>query len=409
MRINRIRLTNFRNYGRLDVDVGPSVNIVYGDNGEGKTSLIESVFTGSCVVSHKTSKDKELIKIGESGYEIILNMTDDDGIAYELKDSVELRNDVPFRTLFCNNAQIPRISDYVGICNTVIFAPEDLDIVKGSPSERRKFINLMITKISPVYINLIGHVEKFLKQRSESLKRAASSGKSVDMINAELDYWDYPLCDKMAEMIIYRYRYITILGDIASKYHSIISGTKNENLELKYSTITGCIELIETFLDENDMRDVFITHGLDKANFDALRAIVSSHILKKMLSVRKYDIERCVTSVSVKKDDVELLLNGAQMRIYSSQGQQRSAALSLKIAELEMLKKYTGSTPILLLDDVFSELDQNRRVSLVSAIKGTQIFITCTDRSYIEQEIASLAENIGDIRYFCIKNGSIFS
>ena len=409
MIINRIRLNNFRNYGRLDIDVGPSVNIVYGDNGEGKTSLIESIFTGSCVVSHKTSKDKELIKIGESGFEIILNMTDDDGIEYELKDEVNLHNDNLSRTLFCNNMKIRKISDYVGICNTVIFAPEDLEIVKGSPSERRKFINLMITKISPVYINLLGNVERLLKQRSENLKQASSSGKDINTLNAELDYWDYPLCDMMAEMIIYRYRYITILGDIASRYHSIISGAKNEVLELKYSTITGCIELIETFLEENDMRDTFITHGLDKANFDALRAIVSSHILKKLMAVRKYDIERCVTSVSVKKDDVELLLNGAQMRVYSSQGQQRSAALSLKISELEMLKKYTGSTPILLLDDVFSELDQNRRVSLVSAIKGTQLFITCTDRSYIENEIASLAENIGDIRYLHVKNASIFS
>lgn len=409
MRINRIRLTNFRNYGRLDVDVGPSVNIVYGDNGEGKTSLIESVFTGSCVVSHKTSKDKELVKIGESGYEIILNMTDDDGIEYELKDFVNLNNETSSRSLFCNNVAIRKISDYVGICNTVIFAPEDLEIVKGAPSERRKFINLMITKISPVYINLIGYVEKLLKQRNETLKHAMSSGKDMNIISAELDYWDYPLCDKMAEMIIYRYRYISILCDIASKYHSIISGAKNEILDLKYSTITGCNELIETFLDENSMRDTFIAHGLDKANFDALRAIVSAHILDKVVSARKYDIERGVTSVSVKKDDVELLLNNAPMRIYSSQGQQRSAALSLKIAELEMLRRYTGSTPILLLDDVFSELDKNRRVSLVSAIKGTQIFITCTDRSYIEQEIASLAANIGDIRYFCIKNGSIFS
>jgi len=402
MRIRRIILNNFRNYGRLELDVGPSVNIIYGDNGEGKTNLIESIFVGSCITSHKTNKDSKLVKIGENSYSIELIMEDDDGSEITLKDDVLLVNETPKRSMYCNNARITKISDYMGICNTVIFAPEDLNIIKGSPVERRKFLNLMISKVSPTYVNLIANTNRVLNQKNETLKNSRNS----DNVEQQLDFWDYSLCDLMAELIIHRYRYVRILDDIAADYHLSISSNK-EKLKLKYCTISGCIELIERFLDDNSTTDALLSGGLNRTDFEALKAILSSHILNKLKSSRKYDLEKGISSVSIKKDDIDILLNDKQTRVYSSQGQQRSAALSLKLAELAIIKRFSGSTPILLLDDVFSELDVNRRVSLISAISDTQLFITCTDRGYIEQEMASFIHDRNDVRYFNVKDGTV--
>ena len=180
-----------------------------------------------------------------------------------------------------------------------------------------------------------------------------------------------------------------------------------EILKLKYSTISGCIELLERFLEDNNITDEFKSRGLNKANFEALKGILSSHIYNKLQTSRRYDIEKGIASVNIKKDDITILLNDKEARVYSSQGQQRSAALSLKLAELSIIKQFAGSTPILLLDDVFSELDVNRRVSLISSISDTQIFITCTDRGYIEKEISALIGDRSDVRYFEVKNGTI--
>ncbi|SCW51229.1 DNA replication and repair protein RecF [Ruminococcaceae bacterium YRB3002] len=395
MIIKRIRLNNFRNYGRLDVDVGPSVNIVYGDNGKGKTNLIESIYVASCATSHKTSKDKNLVMFGSDGFEIIINAEDDDGTLFEFKNNVVIKGDIPKRYLYCNNEHMNRISDYLGICNTVIFAPEDLEIIKGAPAERRKFINLLISKVSPSYFNLLGNVNRVISQKNEILKDARRNPEGIE---TKLDYWDFSLSDLSAELIIYRYRFIDILNDVASQYHLSISGG-TERLELKYMTISGCIELIEAFLAEHGITDEYKNRGLNRGDFEALKAILSSHILNKFKSVRKYDIEKGISSIGIKKDDIDICLNERSTRVYSSQGQQRSAALSLKLAELEILKRFVCSTPILLLDDVFSELDVQRRVSLISAIKGTQIFITCTDRNYIESEIGTLIDENTDVRY----------
>ena len=403
MRINRIRLDNFRNYGRLDIDVGPSVNIVYGSNGEGKTNLIESIYVASCVTSHKTAKDRNLIKMGTQSFDITLNMTDDDGTEIELRNVTELHGENTKRSLFCNNAQISRISDYIGICNTVIFAPEDLNIIKGAPAERRKFLNLMISKVSPSYFNILGQTNRLINQKNETLKSINGNMADADSM---LDYWDFALADMSAELIIHRYRFISILDDVASGYHKAISGGKEE-LKIRYITISGCIELLETFINEHCLLDTYKSRGLNRGDFEALKGILSSHILNKFKSTRKYDIEKRISSVGIKKDDIDILLNGNQTRIYSSQGQQRSAALSLKLSELEIIRRFVCSTPILLLDDVFSELDMDRRMSLIAAIKGTQLFITCTDKDYIEKEMRSLIEDPSDVRYFHIKSGSI--
>jgi len=411
MIIDNIKLHNFRNYGRLELSVGPSVNIFYGDNAQGKTNLIESINVCSTITSHRTSKDRDLIKLGESEYEISLGLKDlSDGFntsifaGFYTEKSDLISGNTAKRILKQDGVQTERIADYLGLCNTVIFAPEDLNIVKGAPASRRKFLNTMISKISPVYFDLLTRTNRLINQKNAYLK--SCGGKRSNADDNALDFWDFSLADLTAAMIINRYRYILLLADKAVAHHLDISDG-SEKLEMSYSTITGSVELIDAYLDENDMRLDFISQGLSAASESEIKGRLSSFVLSKLRNCRANDIEKSVSTVGIHRDDIDIKLNGLQMRAFSSQGQQRSAALSLKLSELDIIRDITGSAPVLLLDDVFSELDVNRRVKLLSGMTDAQIFITCTDRTYIEDEIAHFARNSENIRYFHVLGGII--
>ena len=402
MRIENIRINNFRNYGSLDLKTGPSVNIFYGNNAQGKTNLIEAINVCASVTSHKQVKDRNLIKFGENEYRIDLRLKDDDGYESEMEIAYKEDKNGAKRSFFVDGLEIKKISDYLGLCNTVIFAPEDLNIVKGAPSLRRKFVNCLITKISPTYINLLGSFNKLLNQKNFYLKKADINNYDEQ----QLDYFDYSLADLSAEIIIMRYRFGKLLSETSAKHHEEISGGL-EKLNIEYITLNGCIGLLEEFLNDGRNTDAFITQGLSGVNLDQIKGILSKHIYDKLLSVRKYDIEKGVSSIGINRDDFEISLNGISLKLYSSQGQQRSAALSLKLAELEIIRRFVSSTPILLLDDVFSELDAGRRVRLISAMKDAQIFITCTDKSYIGSEIKELTEDVSNTMYYHVENGQI--
>ena len=402
MFIKNISLENFRNYERLDLDVGPSVNIIYGDNAQGKTSIIESIYAACSVASHKTNKDQDMIRLGCDKYQIKLLLEDSDGYKTELSDEY-FESPRPKRVLKQDGLEIRRISDYIGVCNTVIFAPEDLNIIKGAPSYRRKFLNTLIMKVSPTYVDLIGKINHSINQKNAVLKQAKfDPGKDHNM---ELDYWDYYLADLSSELIIYRYRFTHMLSEYAKKHHGGISSS-SEDLEISYSSITGTVSVLEAYLTENDIFDGFISRNLSQGDYERIKGILSSHILAKFRSVRVNDIEKGISSIGVNKDDIEISLNGLSMRVFSSQGQQRTAALALKLAELEIIRKIVSTTPVLLLDDVFSELDLKRRVSLVSAMKDAQIFITCTDKSFIADELSQLTEG-RSARYFKVSQGTV--
>ena len=412
MIIRKISLTNFRNYGRLDIEVGPSVNVIYGNNAQGKTNIIEAVSVGSSVVSHRTSKDKEMIKFGENEYIIDLLCHDEVyGSDVELKSGYYTEksefNDkkISGRKLYHDGMLIPKISQYMGVCNTVIFAPEDLSIVKGQPAARRKYLNLLICKVSPSYYDMHGRTRKIIEQKNACLK--TFKGRFDKSRENELEYWDFSIADLSAYLIIERFRYCEMISRKAAAHHSVISDGK-ENLKIVYSTITGSEGVIRGFLSDSDMFDQFIAGTLSEGILAQIRTTLSDMILEKLRSERITDVEKGIYANGVHRDDIDISLNGLSMRQYSSQGQQRSAALALKLAELEIIKDKTKSSPILLLDDVFSELDEGRRVSLLSGMNTAQIFITCTDRSFVENELSSIVTSNVDTRFFRVESGKVY-
>lgn len=411
MFIRKIHLDNFRNYGRLDLDVGPSVNIFYGDNAQGKTNLVEGIYVASSITSHRTSRDSDLIKFGENEYKAGLELTDDDGSEirlsscyYNEKSDLNTKGHTG-RILTRDNAVINKISDFMGVCNIVIFAPEDLNIVKNAPSYRRKFLNTLISKISPSYLNLLSDYSKILNNKNALLKNIKPSDGSSDIVNDQLNFWDYSLADLSADIIIKRYKFVRLVSDIASLRHSSISGGK-ENLSVEYSAIYGAVTALESFLSENSKYDEYMNKGLSEADYGQIKGILSDLVLAKLKSVRNYDIEKHISSIGIQRDDIIIKLDGLPMKNFSSQGQQRTAALALKLSELEIIRMFVSSTPILILDDVFSELDKARRLSLVSAMKEAQIFITCTDKDMIGEELDVIGGS-GKAYFYHVTGGSI--
>lgn len=413
MIIKKIELNNFRNYGRLDIEVGPSVNVIYGNNAQGKTNIIEAISVGSSVFSHRTSKDREMIKFGENEYIINLECHDEfydsDTVlqACYFTEKSELNGKkISRRQLSQDGMTIPSISQYLGLCNTVIFAPEDIEIVKGMPSSRRKYLNSLICKVSPSYYDILGKTKRIIDQKNACIK--SFKGRFDPSREQELEYWDYSLADLSSFLILERFRYCLMISHKASMHHSVISDGK-EILKVGYSTITGSEGIIRGILNTDDMLDQFTSGTLSEAILAQIKGTLTEHILEKLRSDRILDIEKGICNNGVHRDDMDIKLNGLSMRQYSSQGQQRSAALALKLAELEIIREKTRSSPILLLDDVFSELDEGRRVSLLSGMNAAQIFITCTDRSFVEGEISGLVTENQDIKFFKVENGTVFS
>ena len=314
-----------------------------------------------------------------------------------------------YRVLKQDGMKIDRISDYIGVCNIVIFAPEDLNIVKSAPAYRRKFLNTLISKVSPSYFNILSDLSKHMNSKNLFLKNARNKVKSGEMQQAEidtsLDFLDYSIADLSADVIIMRDRFSKILSDCASKHHGNISGGK-EKLSIDYDTISGCSVPSDAFEGGDRQYDGYIKKGLSGSDYTRIKGILSNNILSKLKSARSYDLEKGVSSVGVNKDDLDIKLDGLQMRSFSSQGQQRSASLALKLAELDILRMFTSSTPILLLDDVFSELDADRRASLLSVMKDAQIFITCTDRDMATRDIESM-KDAGSARYYRVSAGTV--
>ena len=267
MFIRSIHLENFRNFGRLDLDVGPSVNIFYGNNAQGKTNLVEGIYVASSIASHRTSKDQDLIRFGENEYKTSLDLTDDDGSNVQLSScfyterSSLSRNGRSGRLLVVDNAPVDKISEYIGICNIVIFAPEDLNIVKNAPAYRRKFLNTLISKISPSYFNLLSNYSRLLAQKNALLKSIKSPDKMPEGFDQQLDFWDFSLAELSAEIILKRFRFSKLISDIASKHHGSISGGK-ENLSIEYNTIFGVVGALETFLTKNSKYDEYMGKGL---------------------------------------------------------------------------------------------------------------------------------------------------
>lgn len=392
MYIRSIQLENFRNYRRLDLTVEPSVNVFYGENAQGKTNILESIYVCTSTHSHRTAKDSELIYHGEHGYKVKLNITSDfhaydESVSVIFDDGCGEMSTSKRAKKTCLHDDVPyeKISEYFGIFNAVIFAPEDLMLIKDGPSIRRKYLNVLISQVKPSYYFELSNYVRYLMSRNRIIKNARSGGNKsfTDKIREEMSIWHEPMARSAAKIMRDRYLFSLRIDSFAKIHHESISHG-NESLYVKYKT---CIPI----------------NMLENYNEDE----VVSYLMAKWDHSAEDDFFRGATDYGPQRDDLQMSLDGDGLRMFASQGQQRSAALSMKLAELDIMRKETNDSPVLLLDDVFGELDAQRRKCLLTEIGDAQIFITCTDKSFIEQEMADSLEKASKIAFFEVKNGEV--
>ena len=334
MIIKSLELADFRNYEMLNINFDKGTNILYGDNAQGKTNILEAIYVSATTKSHKGSKDKEIINFNKEESHIR---------TYLEKEDIEYRVDMHLRKnkskgIAIDGQKIKKAADLLGLLNVVFFSPEDLAIIKNGPSERRRFADMELCQLDNFYLYNLNHYNKIINQRNKLLKDMYFSPELKETLNI----WDSQLVSFGSKIIERREIFAGQLCEIISDIHNKLSGGKEE-LIVKYEPDVS-IEDFEIEMKQNQEKD----------------------------------IRSKVTSVGPHRDDFSFIINGIDIRKYGSQGQQRTAALSLKLSEIELVKKMTKNTPVLLLDDVLSELDSNRQNYLLNSIGDIQTIITCT-------------------------------
>ena len=334
MVIKSLELKNFRNLCDANIVFNEGTNILYGDNAQGKTNVLESIYVSGTTKSHRGAADREMIRFGkeEAHIRTIVRKNESDRrIDIHLK-----KNDS--KGVALSGIPIRKAGDIFGILNLIIFSPEDLNIIKRGPSNRRHFIDMEISQLDRMYLHDLADYNKVLKQRNKLLKDIYYQPS----LEETLCVWDDQLIKYGERIIKSREEFIEELNDIVCGIHMSISGGR-EKLEVKYEYDTGC-----------------------------------GNLSYAVMNGRERDIKTGITGSGPHRDDMSFIVNGIDIRKFGSQGQQRTAALSLKMAEIEMVKRKTGDIPVLLLDDVLSELDSSRQNFLLKNIKGIQTVITCT-------------------------------
>lgn len=334
MFIESIELLNYRNYGSLQIDFHPGTNVLYGDNAQGKTNLLEAVYVCSTTKSHRGSKDRELIRFGEDEAHIKMMVRRDD-IPYRI--DMHLKKNKP-KGIAVNGIPIKKISELFGIVNVIIFSPEDLNLIKSGPAERRRFLDLELCQLNKLYLYNLAQYNRVVLQRNKLLKELEFHSSLAETLSV----WDEQLVRYGREIIRIRESFVTELNEIVHAIHLHLSGER-EQLFLRYEP------------------------NVKAENFKA--ALSANHA---------QECRQRMTLTGPHRDDVSFLVNETDIRRFGSQGQQRTAALSLKLAEIELVKRKVKDYPILLLDDVLSELDSKRQEHLLSEISHIQTVVTCT-------------------------------
>ena len=334
MFVKSLELKNFRNYDDLSITFDEDNNILFGDNAQGKTNTLEAIYVCGTTKSHKGCKDKELIKIGENESHIRL-IVNKNGV--DRKIDMHLRKNKT-KGVAIDGIPIKKSIELCGLINIIFFSPENLNIIKNGPSERRRFIDMELCQIDKFYVDNLYKYNKIISQRNNLLKQINVDRKQMETLSV----WDEQLIDYGKKIISRRQDFINELNIIVNKIHKNLSGNI-ENLTLCYEP------------------------NVNIDNFE-----------EKLFINRERDIILKSTSCGPHRDDVGFLINDIDVRKYGSQGQQRTAALSLNLAEIELVKKKINDNPILLLDDVLSELDRNRQTYLLNSLEGIQTIITCT-------------------------------
>ena len=349
MFIKKLSLKNFRNYISVEIKFKKNINIIIGNNAQGKTSLIEGIYALSTTKSHRTSKDTHMIRFEQdfAKAETVISIPGDGN------NELSLLITKKGKTAKHNGISAARLSAYIGKLKTVFFAPEDLELIKGTPTIRRKFLNMEIGQLDPLYIYHLNSYSKILKQRNELLKNYIESDSSQLM----LEVLTQQLTPHLAYLLNKRIWFLESLEIYAKENHTFITDSKEE-IEFNYV---------------NSMR---------------INEMTEETLLAKFESLYDNDKRLRTTTVGAHRDDFTIYLSKINAHEFSSQGQQRTAVLSIKLAEINLIYDVTGVYPVLLLDDVLSELDANRQVKLLASTKDkTQTFITTTSISGIYQEI----------------------
>ena len=335
MIVESLKLQNYRNYEYLNMNFDEKINIIYGDNAQGKTNILESMYVCATSKSHRGSKDREIIRFDNDESHIKVNVKKND-MNYRI--DMHLKKNKP-KGIAVNGIPIKRAVELFGILNIVFFSPEDLNIIKNGPSERRRFIDMELSQLDKIYLDCLINYNKVVNQRNSLLKEYAFSGRE-DIISS-LDIWDMQLVKYGNDVIKSREKFVKEINDLVKSIHTKLSGDR-EQLEIIY----------EPCVKEQDFES-------------------------ELVRVRDRDLKFKCTNIGPHKDDMCFLINGMDVRKYGSQGQQRTA-LSLKLAEIELVKQIIHDTPVLFLDDVLSELDSRRQNFLLDSIGNIQTMITCT-------------------------------
>mgnify|MGYP001451621688 FL=1 len=334
MIIQSIELNNFRNYENLQISFDEGTNILFGDNAQGKTNILEAAYLSGTTKSHKGSKDKEMIRFGTNEAHL-RTMVLKKGKQYQI--DMHLKNNRS-KGIAVNKIPMKKASELFGILNIVFFSPEDLNIIKNGPSERRHFLDAELCQLDKIYLSDLSNYNKILNQRNKLLKDMVYRPELSDT----LPVWDMQLIDTGKKIIRRREQFVKELNEIVHEIHYRISGGKEE-LFLSYEPSVSA-----------DMME------------------------QEVERVRQRDLKMCQTSVGPHRDDLLFSIADVDIRKFGSQGQQRTSALSLKLSEIELVRKSIHDTPVLLLDDVLSELDSSRQNYLLNSICDTQTIITCT-------------------------------
>lgn len=338
MRITQLQLRNFRNYEACAFEPCDDVTVLLGDNGRGKTNVLEAVYLTCTGRSHRTRQDRELIRWDTDAADVKVFAQRRDG-SHEVEI---LLPSLGKRRIKVAGQEISRSGELLGHVTGVLFSPEDLRTVKDGPAERRRFVDMALSQLKPAYYYAMQRYNRALRQRNELLRAAAMQ----PTIMATLDVWDEQLAAAGAELMRHRLAYISTLSEVAGRMHAEIADGR-EKLEIRY----------RPSVDGDD----------ERACVEALFA------------QRDTDVRRMTTSVGPHRDDVSVLVEGRDVRAFGSQGQQRTAALSMRLAELSVMRDELGEWPVLMLDDVMSELDPGRRRRLLAHLTGVQTLVTCTD------------------------------
>ena len=349
MIIESLKLHDFRNYEELSLAPHPGINILFGQNGSGKTNLLEAVHYCALGRSHRTSIDREVVRKGAAmsacGVQVRKSGVKVD-VAVKLTPGESRKKQV-----FLDRKRADRLSDMMGKLQCVIFSPEDLMLVKEGPSIRRRFIDMLLSQLSTGYFVALQQYNKALEQRNAILKEI-KRGTHCDA--AMLDAFEEAMARPCETIISLRRRIVEQVAAFAAEKYRSISGREQEQFSMRYMC---CLQNTADIADQ-----------------------VKAQLRKN----RQEDVYRGSTTFGVHREDIALTLSGREMKLFASQGQIRTAALSMKLAQLEVFRGETGEAPILLLDDVMSELDMTRRTRLLEEISGVQTFITCTDESDLE-------------------------